>query len=254
MANIEALSSDLDRAVAEAIGQLVLVNRWGEAVNVTLPLFYPGGSAVCLSITQTRFGYTISDNALAYREADLIGATTYFSKNVASATEGIAVWNDTRALLSEAAPEALSAAMADVAAASSRLAWKISHKATKKGQAEIADYLFQRLRAVFGKARVEREITLPGPSTKKWDIDAVVHLDGREAIFQAVANHHMSVYPAAAMFHDFSLSDTPPARVAVVKDKVVMGAFFNILSQSGHVIEERQEDGVYERAATWLPL
>ncbi|WP_414900766.1 hypothetical protein ACMT1E_13035 [Sphingomonas flavalba] len=252
MTNIVPFTSDLDRAVAEAIGQLVHVNRWGEAVNVTLPLFYPGGSAVCLAITQTRFGYAISDNALAYRETDLIGASTYFSKNVASVTEGMAVWSDTRSLQSEAAPEALAAAMADVAAASSRLAWKVFHKASKKGQAEIADYLFQRLRAVFGEARVEREQTLTGPSTKQWEVDAVVHLDGQQAIFQAVANHHMSVYPAAAMFHDFSLADAPPARVAVVKDKVAMGPFFNILSQSGHVIEGRQEDGVYERAASWL--
>jgi hypothetical protein len=245
------LHTDVEQAVATAIGQLVRTSVWGEAVNVTLPLFYPSGSAVCVGVTATRFGYSITDNGLAYREIDLIGGATYFSKNVPSVTDGLAVWNDTRALLSEAKPEALASAMADVAAASSRLAWKVLAKVNQKGQAEIADYLYQRLQTIFHGGQVERDITIVGPSTKKWEVDAIVHFEGRTALFQAVSNHHMSVYPAAAMFHDFSLSDTPPAAIAVVKDKVAMGAFYNILAQSGNVIEEAQADHVYREAVFW---
>jgi hypothetical protein len=249
--NSAPLTTDVEQAVATAIRQLVRTSAWGDAVNVTLPLFYPSGSAVCIGVTATRFGYSVTDNGLAYREIDLIGGSTYFSKNVSGVTEGIAVWSDTRALLSEAKPEALACAMADVAAASSRLAWKVLQKVNQKGQVEIADYLYQRLQVIFDGGQVERDRTIVGPSTKHWEVDAVVHFEGHTALFQAVSNHHMSVYPAAAMFHDFSLSETPPAAIAVVKDKAAMGPFYNILAQSGNVIEEAQADQVYREAVLW---
>ncbi|WP_293921696.1 hypothetical protein, partial [Sphingobium sp. UBA5915] len=249
MTNVAQISTDIDAAVAEAIGQLVGVRKWGDVVNVNLPLFYPSGSAVCLSIKSTRFGYSVTDSGLAYRELEQLGADTFFSKNAAILTEDAAVWHNTRELLSEADPSALSSAMADVAALSTRLTWKVLSKVSRKGEAEIADYLFVRLQDVFGSARVEREARIVGPSTRRWTVDALVHLDGRDAAFQAVSNNHMSVYPAAAMFHDLALSDNPPATVAVVKSKDAMGSYFNILAQAGNVIEEAQADQVYERAA-----
>ena len=142
--------------------------------------------------------------------------------------------------------------MADVAAISTRLTWKVLSKVSRKGETEIADYLFVRLQDVFGSARVEREAPIVGPSTRRWTVDALVHLDGRNAAFQAVSNNHMSVYPTVAMFHDLALSDNPPATVGVVKSKEAMGSYFNILAQAGNVIEEDQGDQVYERAAaTW---
>ena len=251
MTNFAQLTTDIEKAVADAIGQLVRTSRWGESVNVTLPLFYPSGASVCIGVEPTRFGFSVTDNGLAYREADQIGGDRLFSANVAGVVEDIAVWCDSRALLSEARPEALAGAMADVAAASARLAWKVSSKVSKKVQTEIADFLYQRLREIFGGSRVEPHQKLVGPSTKEWEVDVVVHLKDGTAIFQAVSNHHMSVYPAAAMFHDFSLSGPPIASVGVVKSKEAMGAFYNILAQSGNVIEEAQADQAYKDATTW---
>ncbi len=237
------------------MGQLVRVRNWGDSADVTLPLFYPSGAAVCLAIQATHNGrYSISDNGLAYREIEQIGGETFFSKNASIITEGAAVWHDTREVLSEATADTLASAMADVAATSTRLSWKVLSKVSLKGHAEIADYLFERLQLVFGPARVERATNIVGPSTREWKVDAMVHLDGGNAVFQAVSNSHMSVYPTAAMFHDLALMDTPPATVAVVKNREAMGSYFNILAQAGNVIEEGQGDQVYERAAQWTAI
>lgn len=245
----------VDHAVANAIGQLIHSRSWGDSVDLTLPIFYPSGSAVCLNVQQGRPGvFSLTDNGLAYREIEQVGGETFFSKNASALTEETCVWHDTREMLSEASYETLPAAIADLAAASSRLTWKVLAKVSRKGQAEIADYLFERLRHVFGSARVERAATIVGPSTREWHIDAVVHLENKNAIFQAVSNNHMSVYPTAAMFHDLALLDTPPATIAVVKNGQAMGSYFNILAQAGSVIEEHQTDQVYERAAEWTAI
>lgn len=251
MTNVAQITSDTERAVADAIGQLVRVSNWRDRVDVTLPLFYPSGSAVCLGVEATRFGFSITDNGLAYRELQQLGVETFFGKNAPSVTEEAAVWHNTREVMSEATIDALASALADVAAASIRLTWKVLSKVSRKGQAEIADYLFERLQIVFGPAKVERSAIIVGPSTREWNVDAIVHLDEGTAIFQAVSNSHMSVYPTSAMFHDLALSESHHSMVAVVKNKQAMGSYFNILAQAGNVIEEAQADQVYERAAEW---
>lgn len=252
MTNVAQIVPDIRQAVADAIGQLVRVQHWDDSINVTLPIFYPSGAAVTLTIEKARFGFSVSDGGLAYREVEQIGGETYFSKNVSSVTgSGEGVWSNTREILAEATVDALSSAMVDVATASARLSWKIMSKVNRKGQVEIADHLFQRLQDIFGGERVERDGKITGPSTREWSIDALVHLDEGDAIFQAVPNNHLSVYPTVAMFHDLALMEAPPRTVAVVKSREAMGSFFNILAQAGNVIEEAQADQVYKRAIEW---
>jgi hypothetical protein len=249
MTNVAQITTDISRAIADAIGELVRVRHWDHSSDVTLPIFYPSGSSVSLCIEKVRHGYAISDNGLAYRELEQIGGETYFGKNASKIIEGESgVWHNSREILSEATAETLASAMADVASSSSRLTWKVLSKLNRKSQVEIADYLFERLRVIFGEGRVERDRTITGPSTREWHIDAVVHLEGSESIFQAVANSHLSVYPTAAMFHDLALIESPPTTISVVKSREAMGSLFNILAQAGNVIEEAQADQVYKKA------
>jgi len=240
--------------VAHAIAELVVARPWDGGVDITLPIFYPSGSAACLGIERSHGGFTVTDNGLAYREIEQIGGEKFFAKNAKALTEGLLVWHNTREILSDAPLEALSSVMADVAAVSARLAWKVMANVGRKGEAELSDYLFVRLQQVFGAGRVEREVTLTGPSTKKWRADAVVHLEGGDAVFEAVSNNHLSVYPTVAMFHDLALSEVQPVTISVVKNKKAMGSLFNILAQAGHVIEEAQANEVYQKAALLQPF
>jgi len=251
MATNATINSDVGAAAAKAVGQLVSVRAWGDACYVSLPIFYPSGTAVTVKVEKARNGFRVTDSGLAYREIEQVGAERFFASNAKVFAEEIEAATDKRSLVLIAEPDELAAAMADIAGASARMAHKIMAKVGAKGEAEISDHLFERLKVVFGAPRVERSIKIVGPSTKEWEVDAIVNLDDRQAIFQAVPNHHASIYSTSAMFHDLALKDQPPVTVSVVHDKAALGAFLGILSQAGHVIEEGQADPTYERAAAW---
>ncbi|HET7883403.1 MAG TPA: hypothetical protein VFL55_21130, partial [Acetobacteraceae bacterium] len=86
-------------------------------------------------------------------------------------------------------------------------------------------------------------------SSNGWEVSSLVHLDHRVAVFDVVRNHHSAVYSTSTKFHDLSLLTDPPVTVAVVKDKKAMGAYFGILAQAGHVIQDNEPDSVIKRAA-----
>jgi hypothetical protein len=224
---------------------------WGDSTFVTMPLFYPNGTPVTVKVEPAKAGFRVSDGGLTYREFEQIGAEHYFGRNAGNFAKEIEGFVLNRSLCLDVEQEELTAAIADIADAVARMASKVMSKVIGKGgEAEIADHLYERLRVIFGE-RVERDQTIQGPSTKAWDIDVVVQLDDRAAVFQAVSNHHASVYSTSAMFHDLALKDRPPITTAVVRDKAALGPWFNILAQAGNVIEEADADAVYEGATTW---
>ena len=248
MASNPLLDSRVSDAVQSAISRLMQARSWGDVTFVAMPLFYPNGTPVTVKIEPSRAGFRVSDGGLTYRELEQIGAERYFGRNASTYAKEIDGFVYNRAICLDVDGDELAAAMADVADAIARMSNKITTRiAGKGGEAEIADHLFERLRGIFGD-RVDRDVTIAGPSTKQWDIDAVVHLDERDAVFQAVSNHHASVYSTSAMFHDLALKDRPPVTTAVVRDKAALGAWFNILAQAGNVIEEEQADSVYRSA------
>ena len=193
----------------------------------------------------------MSDGAFAYRESELIGAERQYAKAAANVAEEIGAMIEARSIVFLCDPEDLAGTIAEVATASAKLSHKISAKVGAKGEAEIADHLYARLVAVFGSMRVEPQVTIVGPSTKEWHIDALVRLEDRKAVFQAVTSHHASVYSTSAMFHDLALGENAPIMVSVVKDRAELGAFLGILAQAGHVIEEGQSDMAYQTATNW---
>lgn len=241
--NIEVVA-----AVNNALSELAYATSWGERVYVTLPLYYPSGSAVSLSVEVTKYGFIVTDSGLAYKELEMVGCEGSFSRNLRIVSEDAPISITKHEIYGEGNHEELAPLLAEIASASTRLAWKTLSNFKNRKHDEISAYMSQRLEVIFGPHRVEREASLVGPSTRHWRVDAVVHLENHMAVFQAVANSHMSVYPTSAMFHDLALMDTPPAAISVVNDKRSMGNLFNILAQAGNVIESAQGDLVYRSA------
>lgn len=251
MANIAVRDSSFEAAIENAVRQLVSVRHWGSAAYINLPIYYPSGTAVAVKVEPSRSGFRVSDGSLAYREIEQIGGERGFANNARILASEIGAITDKRSIYLDCDPEGLAGAIADIAEASARIAHKIAARVVGKGDAEIADHLYERLKLVFGTMRVERCVKIQGPSTKEWEVDALVNLDGQTAVFQAVPNHHVKVYSTAAMFHDLAVKERPPVTISVVHDKTEMGAYFGILSQAGNVIEEGQSDNAYEKAASW---
>ena len=81
-----------------------------------------------------------------------------------------------------------------------------------------------------------------------WDVSAMVDLDDRVAVFQAVSNHPDSIFRASTAFRDIAELDRPPRLVAVVRDKEALGPKLDLLSREGRVIEANQPDDAFIRA------
>jgi hypothetical protein len=251
MASNPSLDTRVSDAVGAAISQLMTTRSWGDSTFVTLPVFYPNGTPVTVKVEPSQVGFRVSDGGLTFRHLEQIGAEHYFARNAPSFANEIEGFVYNRSICLDVTVGELAAAIADIADTTARMASKIIGRVGRKGEAQIADHLYDRLKAVFGAGRVERDVHLVGPSTKDWDVDSIVHLDGGDAIFQAVSNHHASVYSTSAMFHDLALKDRPPVTTAVVQSRQELGAWFNILAQAGNVIEQADPNLVYERATAW---
>jgi hypothetical protein len=238
------------REVAEAaVSELVQLRHIGGSSFVNIPLIYPDGSFVTLKLDQAPGGVRVSDNGFAYRELEAIGATRSFSKTASVVAETFDVQIDRRSVFVDVPFDQILRAICDVGLASWQIADRIYTRAAEQDEAEIEDYMRDRLTKVFGQELKASEHKIKGPSTTEWEVSAIVEHAGKLTVFHAVANHPNSVFKTSAAFHDLELLETKPNLVSVVRSKVALGSKFNILAQAGRVIEEEDADAVYLKAA-----
>jgi hypothetical protein len=236
-------------AAEAAASELVSVRRVGGSNFINLPILYPDGSFVTVKLDQAAHGIRVSDNGFAFRELEAIGTSRSFAKTAMTIAETLNLEVDRRAVYVDVPPEQLVRAICDVGIASWQIADKVYARAAEEDEAEIEDYLRERLTKVFGSELKEPEHKIKGPSTTEWEVSAIVEHEGKLTVFHAVSNHANSVFRTSAAFHDLERLEKPPNLVSVVRSKSALGPRFAILAQAGKVIEEEQPDTVYLRAA-----
>jgi len=232
-----------------AIRQLVTRSRHGEEDFITLPIFHPSGAAVTVSVSGGPNRFRVSDGGQAYREVEMFGAQHLFNRNADRCAELHNVSRIKKVIFGEAHAGNLAGLIASVGAASAQISSRIMERAVVQGEAVIEDKLRARLNAIFGQSHVQPGAEVAGASHHKWRVSALVHVDGREIAFDAVSNHHSSVYSASTKFHDFALLDHKPKPIAVVENKEAMGSYLVMLSQAANVIEATAPDELIERLA-----
>ncbi len=225
------------------------VRNWGASNYVTLPLAYPSGTLVTVKIDPVPNGLRVSDNGVAYREVESIGAQRSFARRAPIIAEEASLETNRRAIFADIPPEQLTAAIIDVAAASKLIADQIYSRVSESEEAEISGHLHERLIAIFGASHFVADAKLKGSSTNEWEMSAVVHLPNREVVFQAVSGHANSVFRTSTAFHDLGALMKPPTLVAVVRNKQALGPKYSMLAQAGRVIEDSQPDDVFLKAA-----
>jgi hypothetical protein len=235
-------------AVEKAVAQLVRIQKIGGATHVQLPLFYPSGASVMVSVERIKEGYKVSDEGLAYREIEMVGAERSFARTARNATDRFGVEARPKTIFVTTPLEGLATAIADVAGASAWLAQTAIDGIADHHQNKIAEHLYGRLVHIFGQSKVEPKAKIVGASTNDWEVTSLVRLGDRDAVFDVVSNHHISVFSTATKFRDLALLSRPPISVAVVQDKKAMGAYYGILAQAGHVIQDNEPDSVIVRA------
>lgn len=238
-------------AIAAAIEDLVRARVADEKTELVMPVLYPNGSHVVISVWPDGDRFMVSDDGGAATEAEMAGVKpNVFARLAKTEAERVGAQCDTRAFfflrvdharLATAITVLADTARATVAAALETLV------ATKA--ATLEERLFERLDRTFHGTRVERHAGVRGASTVEYDVDALIELDGRRVVFDTFTRHPNSVSALVAKFVDLSQLDAPPVRVGVTADKSRIGERLQLVSSFGRVIEVDAAERTYERAA-----
>ncbi|MDR3536773.1 MAG: hypothetical protein P4L71_09765 [Acetobacteraceae bacterium] len=105
-------------AVDAAVRQLVSASHAEGASHIHLPLFYPSGAAVTVSVERVKVGYLVTDEGFAYREAEMVGAETQFADFARIAAQELGVIATARMITAAADRASLAAVIAGVGSAS----------------------------------------------------------------------------------------------------------------------------------------
>lgn len=227
--------------VAEAAArELISLDHRADGSFVQTPLLYPSGAYVVVAIHGGPDRYLVSDFGAGYREADLMGAGTYFSRHARGVADSAGVGFDQHAFfVLEIDRDQLAGAVATIANCSHDAVAIAAFRLADKARSDASAKVFERVSRVFPAHSIARDAEVVGSSTYKWHVATLVTIDGRRAIFDPVAPHHNSVFAATAKFHDIANLPEAPARIAMVQDTQAFSTYLNILSQASNVIELR---------------
>lgn len=250
--SMNAFFGTIDRqgvaAVEAAVRDLVSIRDVGDRRFVSLPMLYPDGSNVTLSLSHGPNGIRVSDNGFAYRDAESVGAERSFERVARGIAEPLGVDTSSRLVYVDAALDDLYRAICDVAAVSWKVANEISARTSESQEIEMAEEIRVRLRRVFGEAKVSGDRKVLGASTREWEVSAIVRGDHGPVIFQVVSKYENSVFRAVTAFGDIANVERPPALVAVIANRAEMGNKLALLSREARVIEISQSDNVFLKA------
>ena len=238
-----------DDAIEVAVRSLVTRERDRGEDRISLPIFHPSGACATVTVTGGPDRFRVSDGGQAYREVELIGAEHLFNRNADKCAEMHGVARSGKMIVGDAHGGNLAGYISSVAAASAQVSARIIERVAARNEAAIEERLRQRLADIFGASHVDPGAEIAGASNHRWRLSAIVHIGGKDLAFEAVANHHSSVYSSATMFHDLALLEKRPKAIAVVESKQAMGSYVGMLSQAASVIEASAPDRLIEQLA-----
>src|SRR5215213_86393 len=227
---IDRRFADMVESVAR---ELVTTEHFGTASVVKTPLLYPSGAGVVVEVSEHGPRYFVTDMGYGYQECEMNGASTFYSNSARQLAEHYGIRFDNQAFfVAEATREQLPGAVVTVANCSCEATARAIYRAAERRSDEDADKLYVKLKQAFPKNAVERDQEFAGSSNHKWNVAAIVRSGPRVALFEAVNKAHVSVVTAATKFHDIGRLETPPIRIAVVKNKAELGDLFNVIAQA----------------------
>ncbi len=244
------INKDLARITEEVAREIVSTEQFGSASLIKTPIMYPSGAMAVAHVTQHQDRFFVTDMGVGHQEAEILGASLYFSRHGKDLAAQFGIRFDNQAFfVTEASRSQLAGAVTIVANCSAESVALAAYRAADRRFAEEADILYKRLTRIFTKDKVDRDVEFVGSSSHAWHVAAVVRLDNHKALFEPVSKNHTSVVNAAAKFHDIARLEYPPARISVVKNKREMGDYFNVLAQASTVIENKAPDDMIRKVA-----
>lgn len=237
--------------IATAIAGLVRARVVGEKIELVMPVLYPNGSHVVISVWQDGDRFVVSDDGGAATEAEMAGVKPgAFARLARIEAERVGAICDTRAFFFLRVDHGrLATAITVLADTARRAAAAALETLVSAKTATLEDRLFERLDRAFRSAKVHHHAEVRGASRVEYDVDALVEVGGRRVVFDTFTGHPNSVSALVAKFVDLSQLDAPPVRVGVTADKSRIGERLQLVSSVGRVIDVDAAERTYERAA-----
>jgi hypothetical protein len=247
MTTVAAFQSEIGRAVS----RLLTITNVGESVVVSLPIMYPSGAFVGVSISLIAEGKCfLSDTAIGLREAEMAGAADFYDNSAKQLAEHFGIGFDGASVFAASASiDRVAGAATAVGNASAGAVARALMKAAEYKERAKNNVLFDIVSDVFGRPNVERTIEIAGRDSV-WPAHNVVSFtDRRRAVFEFVAAHTNSIANKYLMFSDLGRVDSPPSLVSVVNSIDALGSKGAMLGDVSNVIELKSGRPTYERYA-----
>jgi len=229
---------------------LASVRHAHDASFISLPVLYPSGSMAVVRVDPHHDGcYLVSDMGLGFEEADLMGAGRLFLSAASAVALRAGVHFDRQSFFLGVRREQLVGAVSVIAACSQEAVHLAAFRLDEKKKADAADRLCERLLRLFTSARVERGATVIGASNTPWTVTALVRTEEHRAVYEPVSEHASSVASVLTKFIDLTQLDHPPARIAVVRSKSLLGTRLALMATAANVVEETVSDQTLGRLA-----
>jgi hypothetical protein len=236
---------DFTRLVDSVAREIVSTTHRHDGSLISTPLLYPNGSSVVAKVVTAGEQYFVSDMGLGYQEADMMGAGNIYSRHARIIAENAGVRFDNQAFfILEVSREQLPSAVVTVANCSQEAVIIAAFRLAERRTVDDAERLYERLVGVFSRPRVARDAEIPGASSTRWPVTALVRPEGRGrmAVFEPVRRHHNSIAHASMKFQDLKALEQPPHRIAVVHRKSEFGTLLGVLTQAANVIDDDVAD------------
>jgi hypothetical protein len=243
MADITPRELRFRSTIEAVVMELVHAEFRGGNVFIRTPVLYPSGATVVVRVDDAGKTFFVTDMGAGYQEADMMGASLIYARHARAIAESAGIRFDNEAFfVIEASREQLPGAIATVANCSQEAVGLAAYKLSERRASDVAELLYDRLVRIFTLPKVAKNASIIGASNTEYNVAALVTLDKRPAVFEAVANHPASIVFANSKFHDFALLERPPVSIAVVRKKKELGTYHNLLAQVAHVIETDVSD------------
>ncbi len=240
----------LDARIAQAVSRLMKITPDGERARVSVPVLYPSGSSAAVEVVLNAGKCFVSDLALGQLEAEMQGASNFYSDAAKKSVQRFGVGYDGLSIFAIwASLDKVESAIAAVANASVFAASNAIYKAITEKEKRKNEELFEKIVRVFGRNDVAKDEEVLGRDAV-WPAHNVVNLtNNRKAIFEYVTPNQNSVAAKYMMFSDLSKLEDKYSLTSVVGSIDTIGPKGTMLAEVSEVIQLAASDTEYLKRA-----
>ncbi len=239
--------SALDKIAAE----LVRVHETAKGGIITTPVLFPSGAHVSIRIVLEEGPCLITDDGVAYAEADMMGAVDIFKRSAKAVAEDAGIrFNSYEIFEAKTNLEYAPGIIAIVADAARRSIQLTSERLARRIEADTRSRMLDRLMDAFGTSNVETDAIISGSSTHHWTVDALVRTAAAPIAVQFITPAPVSVSSSFMKLDDIRRLDDAPRTVGALSARTAFKADqLLILGRAARLIDVRSPLDDYKRLA-----